>query len=257
MGGRGTFRFSANTGFLFKDRPFLERIAAAKAAGFDALEFHDEAQGSDPAAIAEALAAAALPVLGLNTRMGDTSGCAAIPGAADQARRDIDAAAAVAARIGASAIHVVAGKTDDAGADAAYRQSLRHALAATDLTILIEPISPTAIPGYFLHDFEQARRIVEEIAHPRLKIMFDCFHAAAMTDGDILAAFASVAPWVGHVQIAAFPGRDEPRTGAAASPDFAALLPALVAAGYRGPFGCEYRPTGDIAACLADLRGIV
>lgn len=35
---------AANTGFLFKDRPFIERIAAAAAAGFDAVEFHDEAQ---------------------------------------------------------------------------------------------------------------------------------------------------------------------------------------------------------------------
>lgn len=250
------FRFSANTGFLFKDRPFLERIAAAKAAGFDALEFHDEAQTADPAALADALAAAALPVLGINIRMGDTSGCAAIPGAADQARRDIDAAATVASRIGATAIHAVAGKTDDVGADAAYRAALDYALGATDLIILIEPISKIAIPGYFLSGMDQARTILEEIDHPRLKILFDCYHAAAMTDGDILTAFASVAPWVGHVQIAAYPGRDEPRVGAAASPDFARLLPALAAAGYPDPFGCEYRPTGDIAACLADLRTI-
>ena len=85
-------RFSANTGFLYKDLPFLDRIRAAAAAGFDAVEFHDEAQGADPAALAAALAETGLPVCGLNVRMGETSGCAAIPGAEAQARADIDAA---------------------------------------------------------------------------------------------------------------------------------------------------------------------
>ena len=89
-------RFSANTGFLYKELPFLDRIRAAAAAGFDAVEFHDEAQGADPGALAAALAETGLPVLGLNVRMGETSGCAAIPGAEAQARADIDAAARVA-----------------------------------------------------------------------------------------------------------------------------------------------------------------
>ena len=31
-------RFSANLGFLWKDRPFLDRIAAARAAGFEQKE---------------------------------------------------------------------------------------------------------------------------------------------------------------------------------------------------------------------------
>jgi hydroxypyruvate isomerase len=33
-------RFSANLGFLFTDRPELERVAAAAAAGFKAVEMH-------------------------------------------------------------------------------------------------------------------------------------------------------------------------------------------------------------------------
>ena len=96
--------------------PFLERIGAAAAAGFDAVEFHDEAQGADPDALAAALAETGLPVCGLNVRMGDTAGCAAIPGAEAQARADIDAAVAVADAVGAGAIHVLSGRTD---ADAA------------------------------------------------------------------------------------------------------------------------------------------
>lgn len=33
-------RFSANLSFLFLDRPFLERFAAAAASGFKGVEFH-------------------------------------------------------------------------------------------------------------------------------------------------------------------------------------------------------------------------
>ena len=121
-------RFSANTGFLYKELPFLDRIRAAAAAGFDAVEFHDEAQGADPAALAAALAETGLPVCGLNVRMGETSGCAAIPGAEAQARADIDAAAAVAEATGAGAIHVLSGKAEGAAARACLVGNLRYAL---------------------------------------------------------------------------------------------------------------------------------
>ncbi len=33
-------RFSANLGFLWVDLPLVDRVRAAKAAGFDAVEFH-------------------------------------------------------------------------------------------------------------------------------------------------------------------------------------------------------------------------
>ena len=85
--------FSANTGYLFRDLPFLERIRAAASHGFDGVEFHDEAQSADRVQLQEVLAETDLPVRGLNIRMGDTAGCAAIPDMQDQARRDIDAAA--------------------------------------------------------------------------------------------------------------------------------------------------------------------
>lgn len=243
------YRFSANTGFLWKDRPFLNRLRAAAAAGFEALEFHDEAQAEDPAELAEVLAACGLPVLGLNVRMGDTAGCAADPARAAEAWRDIDAALRCAASVGAGAVHVLAGRTEGLGAEAAYKRALRHALDASDRVILIEPICRAAIPGYFLNSLDQARRILREIDHPRLKIMFDCYHIET-EHGDVAARFRESAADVGHVQIASVPGRAEPQIGPGAVVDYAQLLPAIVAAGYHGAFGCEYRPAGTVEAGL-------
>lgn len=243
------FRFSANTGFLWKDRPFLDRLKAAAAAGFDGLEFHDEAQGEDPSQLRDVLDACDLPVLGLNTRMGTTAGCAAQPEQADQARRDVDDAVAVAQAVRARAVHVVAGKAEGPAAEAAYLAVLHHALEASDLTILIEPICPQAIPGYFLNSLDQARRIVDHVGHPRLKIMFDCYHIQT-GHGDVLDRFRTCADQVGHVQIASVPARAEPKVGAGAVLDYGMILPALRKAGYGGMFGCEYRPVTTTDAGL-------
>ena len=237
--------FSANTGFLWKELPFPERIRRAARAGFDALEFHDEAQAADPAALAEALAEAGLPVLGLNTRTGETAGCAAIPGQEDTARRDIDAAAEIAAQVGAGAIHVLAGRTDDPAAGRVYRANLRHALAVTDRTVLIEPICTAANPGYHLATLADAAAVLDEIDHPRLKILFDWFHietASGAEAGGAGALFRTHAGRIGHVQIASVPARSEPEPEG--RPAYARAIPMMRAAGYTGAFGCEYRPAG-------------
>lgn len=249
----GGCRFSANLGFLWKDHPFLERIPLAAAAGFDAVEFHDEAQGCDPVALRDALALAGLRVEGLNVRMGETAGCAAIPGMGDQARRDIDAAIAVADSIEAGAVHVLAGRTAHVDAYGQYVENLRYALAASDLTILIEPISQRAMPGYFLDTLDLAMRVIEEIGDARLRILFDCFHVES-AHGETLERFRAVCGSVGHVQIASFPGRSEPWPSRI---DYAEAIPAFMACGYEGAFGCEYVPAGTVEAGLGwrdDLR---
>jgi hydroxypyruvate isomerase len=243
-------RFSANTGFLYKELPFLERIRAAAAAGFDAVEFHDEAQREDPGALADVLAEAGLPVVGLNVAMGETSGCAAVPGAEAAARAGIDAAARVAEAVGAGAVHVLSGKAEGAAARAALVGNLRHALGRFGGTVLIEPICRAAVPGYFLNSLDQAAEVIGEVGDARVKVLFDCYHVET-EHGGCLERFLGVAGIVGHVQIASVPGRNEPTEGAL---DYAEVLPRMREAGYAGAFGCEYRPLGAPERMLAELR---
>ena len=245
-------RFSANTGFLWPELPFLDRIRAAARAGFDAVEFHDEAQTADPDALRAALHDTGLPVCGLNVRMGPSAGCAAIPGAEAQARADIEAAIRVADWVNAGAIHVLSGNTDAPEAAETLVSNLSYALAQTDRVVLIEPICRAANPAYFLHDLDQALGIQAQVNHPRLKLMFDCFHIET-EHGDCAARFRDVAPHVGHAQIAGFPGRNEPDTGAL---DYRSLLPAMRAAGYSGAFGAEYRPRNGTDAGLGWMSAL-
>lgn len=240
------YRFSANTGFLWTDLPFPDRIRRAAEAGFDAVEFHDEAQDADVGTLADVLAETGLPVLGLNVRMGATAGCAAIPGREDEARRDIDAAVATAQGAGAQAVHVLAGRTGNDDDRAAYLRALRHALNASDLTILIEPISRAAMPDYFLHDLGQAAGIVDEIGDPRLRILFDCYHVET-EHGGLLERFEEQKDRIGHIQIASHPDRSEPGSG---SIDYAEALRVFRAGGYDGAFGCEYKPATTVEAGL-------
>ena len=234
------YELSANTGYLWTELPFLDRIRQAAAHGFDAVEFHDEARRADRHELKEALAQAALPVGGINVRMEETFGCAAIPGQGDQAKRDVDEAIEIAEDIDADAIHVLAGLTLGQAAHAAFLKTLRHALGHTDRTVLIEPVCAEQLPGYFLRTVEQAAGVISDIGHPRLKIMFDCYHVLRES-GDLMASFSAHVGSIGHVQIAAAEGRAEPFPGAI---DYGDLLPAMRSCGYAGRFGCEYRPAG-------------
>ncbi len=231
--------FAANTGFLWPDQPFLDKIALAKKAGFDALEFHDEAQRCDVEDLKNALAQAALPVLGMNVRMGETLGCAAIPDQQAQARKDIAVALDLAQELGVGRVHVLAGNTRDEKAFETYVENLKFAVGYNGVKILIEPLCGHAAPDYFLNDIETAARIVTAVNHPDISIMFDCYHIL-MESGDILGHFLNYKDIIGHIQIAARKNRGEPDL---IDPDFSQLLPAFMAGGYDGAFGCEYRQT--------------
>jgi hydroxypyruvate isomerase len=249
----GGLRFSANTGFLWPHLGFIEKISVAKAAGFAALEFHDEALDADPVALKEALERAGLPVCGMNVRMGDSMGCAAIPGRGDEARRGIARALRVASDFGVGKLHVLAGKTRDAGARAAFVANLEFALENGDRDILIEPICRAAAPEYFLNRLEQAREIVQEVGNSRLSIMFDCYHVL-MEEGALIAPFDAYRAQIGHIQIAARKGRAEPGV---AGPDYSKVLPHMVAGGYDGVFGCEYRQSDARDMAMDWRRGLM
>ena len=100
------FNFSANTGYLWTELPFLERIKLAKRYHFNSLEFHDEPHKINLTDLKKLLHQLELSLNGMNVRMGDTFGCAAIPGRSDQAQSEIKQAITIAEDIGARALHL-------------------------------------------------------------------------------------------------------------------------------------------------------
>lgn len=248
-------RFSANLGFLFTDLPLPDAIRAAADAGFDAVECHFPFD-TPASEVAAALRETGLPMLGLNTWPGDRAagdfGLCALPDRVDEARAAITQAIGYAVATGTAAVHVMAGKTDDPRAEATFADNLSFAcdLAAPHgVTILIEPLNPRDVPGYFLLQAAHAVQIIERVNRTNLKLMFDCYHLQ-ITGGDLLMRFRALATHIGHVQFAGVPARAEPDAGEV---DFGWLLPELARAGWRAPFGAEYRPTAGTRAGLGWL----
>ena len=243
-------RFSANLGFLWADRPLPDAIRAAKAAGFDAVECHwpYDTPATD---VRAALKETGLPMLGLNTARGDLAagenGLSALPGRGDDARAAIDQALDYARAIDARAVHVMAGFASGPEADRTFAGSLDYACRnAGDITILIEPLNRHDAPGYFLSTTDQARRIIEEVAQPNLKLMFDCYHVGR-TEGDVVTRFKALRPIIGHVQFASVPDRGPPDDGEI---DYAFVFRELGKQGWQNPLGAEYRPHWDTDGTL-------
>lgn len=242
-------RYTANIAFLFAERPFLDRIDAARAAGFDRVECHFPYE-FPVALLKERLAANGVAMTGLNTAPGDPDrgewGLAGVPGREDGFRRHFDQALEYATALGASVIHVMAGGVAEGRREAAletYVANLRRAAeqaAGTGVTLVLEPLNTRDRPGYLVSRSDEIVEILGAIGRPGVKLLFDVYHVQIM-EGDLLRRLERHREAIGHVQVAAVPTRAEPDEGEV---DYRAVLAALDASGYAGLVGLEYRPRG-------------
>ena len=244
-------QFSANLGFLWSDRSLVEAIHAAHAAGFDAVECHWP-YDHDPADVKAALDDTGLAMLGLNTRRGDVAagdnGLAALPGREGEARAAIDDAIIYANAINTPNIHVMAGFAEGMPAEACFIDNLRYATAAApDIPFLIEPLNHHDAPGYFLNHSNRARRVIEAVGAPNLKMMFDCYHIQIL-EGDLTRRLSANLDITGHIQFAGVPSRGRPDDGEI---NYRHIFAHIAEIGYDAPLGAEYKPeNGDTDASL-------
>jgi 2-dehydrotetronate isomerase len=238
-------RFAANLGFLFADRPLLERFGAAASSGFKAVELqfpYDHAAS----AVRDEIARYGLVMLGINTPPGpDTdAGIAAVPGREREFAARFRCALDYAAAIGAAAIHCMAGTVPPevrAQAEKVFVANLKRAAdlaGEKDIAILIEPINRRDRPDYLLHRPEQAAGIIEQVGQDNVRMQFDFYHVQ-IEAGDAMTRFEGHREVVGHVQIAGVPSRAEPDQG---DVNYTAVFDMLDRASYAGYVGCEYRP---------------
>ena len=250
-------RFAANLGMLFADRPLLERIGAAAAAGFKAVEL--QIPYATPAAQVRAeVERHGLTMLGLNTPMGREGefGLAAVPGREQDFAAAFQQALDYIVAIKGNAIHCMAGGVapeQRAVAEKTFIANLSRAAdlaAAQNITLLLEPINPRDRPTYFLTTPEQAAKLVDEIGKPNVKLQFDFYHTQ-ISGGDLLKRFEKHLPWIGHLQIAAVPSRAEPDEGEI---NYPAVFETVDKLGYRGWVSAEYKPRGKTEDGLGWMR---
>ena len=113
--------------------------------------------------------------------------------------------------------------------------------------LTIEPIDAQDMPGYFMSNYGLARRVIEAVDAPNLRLPFDTYHAQRILE-DALALWAQMRDLVTHVQISQCPHRSEPIAGEIAFPAF---LVQIADDGYDGWVSGEYRPVKTTAEGLS------
>ncbi len=241
-------RYCANLSLLFTEYPLIERFAAAKAAGFEAVEVQFPYELS-PKAIRTELDAHDLELVLINVPAGNLmqggDGIANVPGREQEFRRAVLQALPYAEELGVRCVNVLAGRLPEEGdllhclhtltANARYAAEAFHSVG---VTTTLEAINTDDMPRFLIHNIAQMQEILEAADHPTLKMQFDCYHLARMGE-DLISSLVENWPLIGHIQFADNPGRGAPGTGTI---DFKSVFAVIDELPYAGWCGAEYRP---------------
>ncbi len=249
--------YAVNCSMLFPELPLLQRPAAAKAAGFDAIEIWWPFEKSVPSdaevdTFVAAVQEADVQLVGLNFAAGDMPGgdrgLVSWPARSTEFRDNVAVTVGIGERLGTRAFNALYGNriegVDAARQDEVATDNLAIAAAAAariDALVLVEPVSGAA--HYPLRTAAEAVAVIERTKNAwgatNLALLADLFHLTVNGD-DVAKAITEHGPRIGHVQIADAPGRGEPGTGSIGIDEH---LAAIEAGGYRGWVGLEYKPT--------------
>lgn len=249
-------RFAANLSMLFDEQPFLERFAAAAAAGFRSVEVqfpYDHPVEALQRRLAEHRLELVLHNLPAGNWAAGDRGLACLPGREAEFRAGVATAIRYATALGCRQVNCLAGRTPAGVEPSRVRRTLvdnlkfsSEALGAAGITPLVEMLNTHDVPGFHLHGTAQALALLAEVGASNLKLQFDVYHLHRM-EGDVARTLEANLGRIAHLQVADHPGRHEPGTGEI---DYRGLFRLLDRLGYAGWVGCEYQPRAGTTAGL-------
>lgn len=246
--------YTLNCSILLTELPLLERAAAAKAAGFDSVEFwwpFAEAVPGDKQVdqFVNSLRDAGVQLDGLNFFAGNMPegdrGLVSWKGRCSEFKDNAQVVASIGEATGCKSFNALYGnRMAEYTAAEQDELALKNLVAATeavariDGTVLIEPVSGTE--AYPLKTADDALDVVAKVkaaGQNNIALLADFYHLFVNGD-DVPAVIESHAKDFGHIQIADAPGRGAPGTG---------RLPLLAwiersrELGYTGKVALEYK----------------
>ena len=260
--------YAANCSLLFAELPLLQRPAAAREAGFDAVEFWWPSPDQ--------------PVPADTRRRPVRGGCAGrgriprwsellcrrpgwarlwslcrFPNGASEFIDNVDVTVGIGERLGARAFNALYGNRVDNSSPQEQDQlgaeqltAAAQAAARIGGTVLVEPVSgPKPYPLRTASDVVSVLDRVRRSGVTNVGFLCDLFHLANNGD-DLDEAGSTYTDRIAHVQIADHPGRHEPGTGTL---DLDRYLRRIEDGGYAGWVGLEYIPSGATVDSLGWL----
>jgi hydroxypyruvate isomerase len=243
-------RFDVNCSILFTELPLLERPAAAKAAGFDAVEFWWPFEKAVPGdhevdAFIRSLDDAGVELAALNLAAGDLAagdrGLLSSRSAQQEFQDNLYLCASIAQRTGCRRLNALYGnRADDTDPKLAIANITIAAQVARPLgaTVLIEALNSHESPDYPLTSSAGVIALLDSIRPRNVAFLADLYHLARMGE-DLPSTLAAYSDRIGHIQIADVPGRGAPGTG---DLDYQTVFDQLAGLGYDGWIGLEYVP---------------
>lgn len=254
-------KYSCCIEMLFTEYDFPERIRKAREAGFDCVEFwcwENKDLDAIEAVQKETGMEIAIMQGNLEGRMVDPRDLELY---LDGVKRSVD----TAGRLGVKNLFLMSDimKEDRSVLETPYAISKEEKMKATakvlrelipiaeesQITFVIEPLNTLVDhKGYSLCSSEEGARLIREVNHPGIRLLYDAYHMQIM-EGNIIDTIGDIWDTFGYFHIADVPGRCQPGTGEL---NYANIVAALKKTGYDKYIGFEFLPKGvssQEAAC--------
>lgn len=238
---------------ILTEIPFLQRMETVKRLGYPAFEFW-EWKNKDVDAILRKKTELGLEI---GTMMGTGWKHMNSEDSRKTFVSDIQASLAAAKRLGVKTLIVTTGFEDKKLSRAEQHTNYVAALKAAaplaeqaQVTLVLEPLNTKVDhAGYYLQTAREGFEILDEVASPSVKMLFDIYHHQIM-EGNVIEDITKNISKIAHFHVADVPGRHEPGTGEI---NYANVFRAISASGYQGFVGLEFKPSRSAEEALKDV----
>ena len=257
--------YEVNATYLPAELPWDERLRRIADAGFSTVEILFP-QRQDLDELETLLERYHLSLALIDTEFDQEypRGHLSAPEAEDRFWYRLDEALAIAHRLGARRINVLAGRRIptlplEKQWDIAVDRLRRAGAKAADrgIMLLVEALNDHDNPGYFVTRSGEGIALIDAVGLSNVRFQHDFYHAQVM-EGNLIETFQAIVSKIGHLQVADAPGRIMPGLGEINIPN---VLRVVEESGYHGYVGLEYRPPTDGSDPFAwlprDMRGRV
>lgn len=236
--------FACNIEQWFRPMSFLDRINAAKALGFNAVEMwnpYQENRGKSPELIAQRAKEQGITIASYSPNPPNL----ADPNNAQKIDEWLELAIAAGKTLNVPNFNltghkVVDGLTVNQMVENYTNTLIRLAprLEAEKMVATVEPYNPFNHKGHFIYGNEPLLSICRAVNSPSIKINWDFFHMQR-TNGNLITHLENGFDQVAYIQFADSPDRNQPGTGEVA---YGKVFTRLRELGYQGYIGAEFFP---------------